>query len=153
MKKLIYLIIPVMLGFACSSKQAPAEGEEVVSAEKEVETIVEETGVFFESLVDGAAVESPLTIKMGVKGMAVEPAGELHEGKGHHHLVIDGGFIEKGKVVPADSLNIHFGKGQTETVIELTPGKHTLTLQFADGLHQSYGQEWSTTIEVEVKNP
>ena len=30
----------------------------------------------------------------------------------------------------------HYGAGQTETVIELEPGQHTLKLVFADHLHR-----------------
>ncbi len=52
--------------------------------------------------------------------------------------------------MPTDSTHIHFGKGQTNTDLELNPGMHTLTLQFADGLHQSYGEKMSATIEIEV---
>ena len=61
------------------------------------------------------------------------------EGTGHHHLIVDGKAVPKGSVVPADATHMHFGKGQTETTLKLPPGKHTLTLQFADGAHQSYG--------------
>jgi hypothetical protein len=83
--------------------------------------------------------------------MEVKAAGELVEGTGHHHIVIDGEFIPAGEVVPADSLNIHYGKGQTEAEIELPKGEHTLTMQFADGIHQSYGEQMSATVTVFVK--
>ena len=73
------------------------------------------------------------------------------DGTGHHHLIIDGHPVEAGKAVPADATHLHFGKGQTETTLKLAPGPHTLTLQFADGLHQSYGPEMSATITVTVK--
>lgn len=88
-------------------------------------------------------------LKFGVEGMEVEPAGELNEGKGHHHIIIDGEAMEAGTVVPADSVNIHYGKGQTETTIYLPHNeKHTLTMQFADGYHRSYGKQLSATVEV-----
>jgi hypothetical protein len=87
---------------------------------------------------------------MGVSGMQVEPAGEVNEGKGHHHLVVDGSFIPKGVPVPADSTHIHYGKGQTEVELELSPGSHSLTMQFADGVHASYGEEMSSTITIVV---
>lgn len=88
-------------------------------------------------------------VKFGVEGMEVEPAGELNEGKGHHHIIIDGQPLEAGTVVPADSVNIHYGKGQTETTIYLPHDeKHTLTMQFADGYHRSYGKQLSATVEV-----
>ncbi|MCB0336339.1 MAG: DUF4399 domain-containing protein, partial [Bdellovibrionales bacterium] len=110
-----------------------------------------DSSVYFVSPKDGETLSSPLQIKMGVKGMSVKPAGEIVEGTGHHHLVIDGTSVEKGTVVPADETHIHFGKGQTETSLELKPGPHTLTLQFADGAHRSYGEAMSETIKVNVK--
>lgn len=107
--------------------------------------------VFFVNLQDGDKVTSPVKVKMGVEGMEVEPAGELSVAKGHHHIVIDGNFIEKGKAVPADKNHIHYGSGETDVEIALEKGTHTLTLQFADGLHQSYGKNWSSTITIEVE--
>lgn len=108
-------------------------------------------GVEFGNLKDGAIVKSPLKVEFVVKGMKVEPAGAIKEGTGHHHLIIDGASVDKGSVVPADEKHIHFGKGQTETTLELKPGQYSLTLQFADGLHQSYGKDWSKTIKVTVQ--
>lgn len=110
-----------------------------------------EDGVYFENLENGQEVTSPVTIKMGVVGMEVEPVGPINDNKGHHHIIIDGGFIPEGEMVPANKTNIHFGKGQTEHTLELSPGEHTLTLQFANGVHQSYGKPWSKTITVNVK--
>ena len=107
--------------------------------------------VWFDGLQDGDAVSSPLKLKFNVEGMEVEPAGELHAGKGHHHLLIDRAFIDRGTIVPADSVNIHYGDGSTSTEIELSPGEHTLTLQFADGYHQSYGPQMSQSIRVFVE--
>ncbi|MEC7948247.1 MAG: DUF4399 domain-containing protein [Myxococcota bacterium] len=106
--------------------------------------------VFFVSPADGATVKGPVTVKMGVEGMTVQPAGQLTEGTGHHHVIIDAKGVPKGTAVPADDQHIHFGKGQTETTLELAPGEHTLTLQFADGAHRSYGPEMSATIKVTV---
>ena len=88
---------------------------------------------------------------MGVEGMEIEPAGEVNPGKGHHHVLINDGFTESGVVVPADETHIHFGKGQTEADLELEPGEYTLTLQFADGLHQSFGEPMSASINVVVE--
>ena len=110
----------------------------------------ESPSVFFPNLKDGQKIPSSFVMQMGVKGMKLKPAGTLEEGSGHHHLVINSNFIEKGKVVPADEKHIHFGKAQTEYELKLKPGKHSLTLQFADGAHQSYGKSLSKTISVEV---
>jgi hypothetical protein len=88
---------------------------------------------------------------MGVEGMEVEPAGQINYGRGHHHIIIDGSFMAAGSSVPFDGQHIHFGKGQTEFQLDsLAAGKHTLTLQFANGAHLSYGEGLSNTITVEV---
>lgn len=109
------------------------------------------SSVFFPNLKDGQKISSPFKLQMGVEGMQVKPAGEIVQGTGHHHLIVDGSFLKKGTAVPADATHIHFGKGQTEYDLNLSPGKHTLTLQFADGAHRSYGQELSKTISVTVE--
>ena len=121
------------------------------AAEAEPVAIPEGAKVFFANLKDGQKVSSPLKVEFGVEGMEVEPAGALNEGKGHHHILINGAALERGAIVPADSTNIHFGKGQLETELDLPAGKHILTMQFADGYHQSYGEQMSATITVVVE--
>jgi hypothetical protein len=100
---------------------------------------------------NGATVPTTFKVKFAVDGMAVAPAGELKPGTGHHHLLIDTADIEENISIPMDDKHRHFGKGQTETEITLPPGKHKLTMQFADGAHRSYGAKFRKTIEVEVK--
>jgi len=109
------------------------------------------SAVSFLAPADGAVVSNPVQVRMAVSGMNVQPAGELVTGTGHHHLIIDGQPVTEGEAVPADKTHLHFGKGQTETELTLSPGMHTLTLQFADGKHQSYGPALSKTIRIEVK--
>jgi len=107
--------------------------------------------VHFANLTDGETVTSPLLVKFGIEGMEVLPAGEVVKGTGHHHIIIDDAATGAGTVVPADDTHIHFGGGQTETELTLAPGTHTLTLQFANGIHQSFGPQMSATITVIVK--
>ena len=107
--------------------------------------------VSFIEPADGAVVSSPFTVKFGVSGMEVKPAGDMTPGTGHHHLLINEDSIPAGQVIPADDKHLHFGKGQTETSVTLPPGKYKLTMQFANGAHQSYGPELSKTINVTVK--
>lgn len=127
--------------------------EEMVekAAEAEPVALPEDAKVYFVNLEDGQKVKSPFRVQFGVERMEVEPAGALNEGKGHHHIIINGAALDRGTVVPADSVNIHFGKGQLETELDLPVGEHTLTMQFADGYHQSYGPQMSATIKVVVK--
>ena len=106
--------------------------------------------VYFVSPTNGASVTSPVKIQMGVHGMGVKAAGSVEQGSGHHHIIVGGPHVPEGQVVPADETHIHFGKGQTETDLDLKPGEYTLRLQFADGVHQSYGKGMSTAITITV---
>ncbi|MDM5178653.1 DUF4399 domain-containing protein [Massilia sp. DJPM01] len=107
--------------------------------------------VSFVEPADGAAVKSPFKVKFAVEGMDVKPAGALVANSGHHHLVINGAAIKEGESIPFDDKHLHFGKGQTESDVKLAPGEYTLTLQFANGAHQSYGTPMSKSIKVTVK--
>ena len=107
--------------------------------------------VMFIEPADGATVKSPVHMVFGVEGMEVKPAGELAPKTGHHHVIIGPAGIAKGEAVPKDEQHIHFGAGQTEADIELPPGEHKLTMQFADGNHTSYGEVMATTITITVE--
>ena len=100
---------------------------------------------------DGAVVSSPFKVKFAVTGMEVKPAGTMDNNTGHHHLIINGDSMKVGESVPFDETHLHFGKGQTETEVKLPPGTYKLTMQFANGAHQSYGPGLSKTITVTVK--
>src|SRR6185369_15816358 len=99
---------------------------------------------------DGATVSSPFKVKFAVSGMDVKPAGDMAANSGHHHLLINADSMKPGELIPADETHMHFGKGQTETEVKLPPGKYKLTMQFANGTHQSYGEGLSKTIHITV---
>jgi hypothetical protein len=108
--------------------------------------------VYFKNLKDGQTVQSPFKVEMGVDGLKLDTAGAIVAGTGHHHLLIDAGdSIPAGQVVPKDATHLHFGKAQSSTDVTLPAGKHVLTLQFADGIHRSYGSQLAATITVTVK--
>jgi hypothetical protein len=92
------------------------------------------------SPADGAVVSSPVTVVFGLEGMGVAPAGVDAANTGHHHLLID---LEElpalDKPIPSDDQHRHFGGGQTQTTIELSPGTHTLQLLLGDRLHVPHG--------------
>lgn len=94
-----------------------------------------EARLYFITPRDGERVESPVTIRFGLKGMGVAPAGVDYPETGHHHLVIDAPLPDLTHPVPADANHVHFGKGQTETEIALEPGSHTLQLVLGDRNH------------------
>jgi Domain of unknown function (DUF4399) len=107
--------------------------------------------VYFIEPQDGATVPSEFKVVMGLKGMTLKPAGDMTPETGHHHLIIDNPPLISGEAIPATDKYIHFGKGQTDTMVKLAPGKHMLVLQFGNGLHQSYGPAMSSIITVNVK--
>jgi hypothetical protein len=93
--------------------------------------------VYIISPASGATVSSPVKVIFGLAGMGVAPAGIQVENTGHHHLLIDTDIPKDTSQPLPSSDNIrHFGKGQTEASIELTPGKHTLQLVVGDYLHR-----------------
>jgi hypothetical protein len=92
--------------------------------------------VYFISPADGATVPKKFTVKFGLKGMSIAPAGTDEPNSGHHHLVIDLATLpDMTKPLPSNEHIMHFGKGQTETELTLPPGKHTLQLVFANYQH------------------
>jgi len=85
---------------------------------------------------DGATVKSPVLVQFGLKGMGVAPAGVKFDNTGHHHLLIDTDApADPGAPLPATDKIVHFGKGQTEASVPLSPGKHTLQLLLGDQNH------------------
>jgi hypothetical protein len=152
MKKLTFILFTFTVTFWIISCSGTGSSEQESSETDSVSTEMTSAKVYFISPNDGDTVSSPLMIDMGLEGMEIDPAGEVKEGMGHHHLVINGSHIQEGVVVPTDSVHIHYGLGQIRDTVELAPGNYTLTLQFADGFHQSYGKPLSSTINVVVKD-
>ncbi len=91
--------------------------------------------VYFIQPVDKATLKNPVTVKFGLKGMGVAPAGVEKAGTGHHHLIIDAPLPPMDENIINDSNHLHFGGGQTEVTITLTPGEHTLQLLLGDQNH------------------
>ncbi len=99
--------------------------------------------VYFINLQDGDTVQGPVHVLFGLQGMGVAPAGTEADNTGHHHLYIDrvpfgegpddADISENG--IPGDEMHKHFGGGQTETLLDLGPGTHTLQLVLGDLFH------------------
>jgi len=106
--------------FAQIERKAPPEGARV----------------YLISPADGDTVTSPVTVKFGLEGMGVAPAGVKYDHTGHHHILVDVDQLpDMNLPIPADEHHVHFGGGQTETQLKLAPGTHTLQLLVADELH------------------
>ena len=103
----------------------------------------EDAELYFIGLADGDTVSSPLTVRFGLSGMGVAPAGTEMDMTGHHHLFIDRPALGEGEYgaeefelgIPSDDNHRHFGGGQTETTVDLAPGTHTLQLVLGDMGH------------------
>jgi hypothetical protein len=108
--------------------------------------------VYIVSPAHGEVVTSPFKVVFGLSGMGVAPAGIDKAKTGHHHLLIDTGLPELNRPIPADDKHRHFGGGQTEVVIELTPGEHSLQLLLADFAHSPHSPPLSSQqITIRVK--
>jgi hypothetical protein len=113
-----------------------------------------ERAVFFVEPKDGAVVGQEFKVVFGTKGWQVRPLGDMSAGTGHHHLLINAAApVEPGKLIPLDQPErvLHFGKGQTDTMLKLAPGRYTLQLQLGDGAHNSLGSEARASITVSVQ--
>lgn len=126
MKNLLIILITIICIFCISSVTARSPSSSGAY-------------VYIISPANGEIVTSPVNIKFGLHGMGIAPAGTDIKGTGHHHLLVDvENLPDLDKPIPADDHHIHYGKGQTETLIDLAPGKHTLQLLFADFLHMPH---------------
>ena len=137
-----HIIILFALLISCQQKTSSVDVAELTTSSNKI---------FFKNIKNGDTLVSPFIIEMGVIGMKIKPAGVLEAGTGHHHLLINQGFMDYGKIIPMDKQHIHYGKGDTVAEVNLPSGQHTLTLQFANGMHASYGEHFSNTISVYVK--
>ena len=91
--------------------------------------------VYFINLEDGDRVESPFLIQFGLSNMGVAPSGTDRKNTGHHHLLINVDDIDLTKPIPSSSNHIHFGGGQTESLVELSPGNYSMQLVLGDMTH------------------
>ncbi len=92
--------------------------------------------VYIVSPADGAVVSSPVRVVFGLRGMGIAPAGVKVDNTGHHHLLIDTAApANLGTPLPMSDKIVHYGGGQTEAMVKLAPGKHTLQLLLADFVH------------------
>ena len=115
MFKFLYLLIFIL----CSSLASSSEIE-----------------LYFIEPKDGATINGPVKIVFGLSGMGVAPAGIDFPNTGHHHLLVDiENLPDLTKPIPANINHIHFGKGQTEVLIDLPKGKRSLQLLLGNYLH------------------
>lgn len=131
MRKITPFCALLLLGFG-----APSHAQESPAAALPRTAAPENALVYFLSPANGATVTSPFTIRFGLRGMGVAPAGVTNANTGHHHLLVDVETLPPDHLpIPNDANHRHFGLGQTETELTLPPGEHTLQLVLGDALH------------------
>ena len=112
--------------------------------------------VFFVEPKNGAMVTSPVHMKFGSEGIeiAAVPPGDVTKtrpGIGHYHVGIDEACLPAGKTIVKGTPSwVHFGDGKSEFDSQLSPGKHRLSLQMGDDLHNTM-PGFCSTITVTVK--
>ena len=106
---------------------------------------------------DGQRIRSPITVRFGLRNMGVTRAGDTTPNMGHHHLLVDvTDPVEPNEPLPTDRKHLHFGAGQTETQLDLPPGKHTLQLVLGDAEHKPFNPVVASnrvTITVQPRRP
>jgi hypothetical protein len=118
--KIILAVAALLLAPTAAVAQTPASGD---------------AKLYFISPQNGETIQGPVTIRFGLTGMGVAPAGVEKEKTGHHHLLVDTGLPKMDEPIPTDDKHRHFGGGQTEATITLPPGQHTLQLLLGDWTH------------------
>ena len=161
-KLLIFSLLPVLMMACNSSGDKTSDNKDTVNHDMQMPSTPAEmppmaevpagAKVYFANLKNGQTVTSPFKVEMAVSGLSVDTAnGHLKPASGHHHILIDMDSVAMGTVIPKDSVHLHFGNAQTSAEVKLSPGKHTLTLQFADALHRSYGSRLTNKVMLNVK--
>ncbi len=88
---------------------------------------------------NGSTIKGGFWCRFGLRNMGVTHAGDDFQNSGHHHLLVDVNEpIDPKEPIPQDKNHLHFGAGQTETRLELPPGKHTLQLVLGDAKHYPF---------------
>ena len=107
--------------------------------------------VYFINLKDGDELKSPFLIQFGLSGKGIAPAGIDIDNTGHHHLLINVDEVNYSMPIPSSKQHLHFGLGQTETVLDLSAGEYKLQLVLGDKYHIPHNPPLvSEVIEVTV---
>ncbi|HEX5326129.1 MAG TPA: DUF4399 domain-containing protein [Acetobacteraceae bacterium] len=121
---------------AAAPSPAPAAAAPATPAPKERTPAPHDAYVYIGWPNDGEVIRSTrFKVWFGTRNFGVAPSGTFKPNTGHHHLLIDTDLPPMDQPIPNDKKHLHFGGGQTEAIIELAPGKHTLQLLMGDGNH------------------
>ena len=126
---------------ACGGQSGPDDGDGASGGAR----------VFFIEPADGAQVVSPLWVRMGATELTVRNGYSVKEGFGHHHLFInDTALTAAGEKIPSDDTHIHYHSSESEAIVDLSRGRHTLTLLFGNDVDQPHQPVYTDTITIDV---
>jgi hypothetical protein len=112
--------------------------------------------VFFIEPKNNATVTTQLHMKFGSEGVKIDavPPGDVtttRPGVAHYHVGIDEDCLPAGKTIVKGTPSwVHFGDGKDVFDTQMTPGKHKLSVQLGDDLHNTLPNTCQT-ITVNVK--
>ncbi len=150
MKKLSGVLLVVLFGLL----SACGPGTTTVTAVPSPAGLATTPNIKIVSPKDGDTMSNPLTLKVSVTGVTLIPAATPSQpGQGHLHIIVDDNPSAVGQAVPKDDTHIHFGTGVSDLKIDppLKPGKHKLTILFADSNHIVTNPLLTDTINVTVQ--
>lgn len=139
---IVLFILPLAACGRDTGETTPAPSDEPAATD---------VSVRFVRPLDGDTLTSPVGVVMEVHGVHLMPAGEMMEGSGHLHVMVDTTFVEAGQVIPKNEHHLHFGDASTQAEISLAPGEHVLRLQLGDGAHIALeGAEYRDEVRIVV---
>lgn len=142
-------LVRVAVAAAAVSLLAAACGDDDAAITTTTAAVPAEASVALAAPAEGASVSNPVPVEFMVEGFTLEPAGEVHEGAGHLHVMVDVPCLAAGEAIPRDAQHVHFGKGQTEGAIDVAAGEHTFCLQAGDGTHTALNLTDEITVTVD----
>ncbi len=134
---------------------APQAAPEAAAATPAPTAAPTDADLYFISPRRGARLRGPVVVQFGLRNMGITQAGSTATKAGHHHLLVNMKEpLQPGDTIPASKQHLHFGGGQTETRLDLPPGRHTLQLVLGDASHRVFSPPVvSGVVEVTVLGP
>lgn len=137
----LFLVLALPVASVSAQTPAPAPSPPPAAAAQPAPNTAApaDAQLYFISPTNGARVRSPVIVRFGLRNMGVTRAGDNTPNVGHHHLLVDAKEeLSPSEPIPTDRTHLHFGGGQTETRLDLAPGRHTLQLVLGDYQHRLF---------------
>jgi hypothetical protein len=146
----ITVILVILFLVGCGISAPTAVSEAPAATPEPLPTVIPR--VVFTAPADVATVASPVHVTMQAENFIIEPDGEVKQGAGHLHIMVDAECLKPGQDIPKNETHLHYAEGQLEADLNLAPGTHTLCLQAGDGWHTALGGKGMTQkITITVK--